>query len=250
MEKVRIVIIEDEFPIAEDMLTQLERQGYSVTDVFASAEKALPALQQRMPDILLVDINLLGEMDGIQLVEKLQKKVKFPLVYITANSDQYTYQKARKTNPNAFLVKPFSHLNLLTAIDLALQNFTEQITPASIERSLSVPSSGNSPWINQSLFIRDKTRYKKVSPDEILFIEASGSYLQIQTVTDRYTLSQNLSHFQKKTPLQNLVRIHRSYLVNIDKVDSFEESCVYVHTHKLPLSDHYRSDFMARVRCV
>ncbi len=250
MESVEIVVVEDEFPIAEDILTHLERQGYRVTDVFDFAEKALPVLQHKLPDILLVDIKLLGDMDGIQLVEKLQKNAKFPLVYITANSDLATYERARKTCPNAFLVKPFSHLNLLAAIDLALRNFADRVTPTSIERPLPGHVPETLPWINQNLFTRTNNRHKKITPDEILFIEASGSYLHIQTITERYTLSQNLSQFQKKTPLQNLVRIHRSYLVNVDKVDSFEEYSVFVHTHKLPLSDHYRADFMMRVHCL
>lgn len=250
MEKIRIVIVEDEFPIAEDMLTHLELQGYSVTAIFDSAEKALPALQDDKPDILLVDIKLLGAMDGIELVEELQKTMKFPLVYITANSNPGTYQKARKTSPNAFLIKPFSHLNLLSAIDLALQNYADHVIPPSIERLPADSSDDKAPWANRSLFIRTNGKYRKISPGEILFVEASGSYIHIQTITDRYTLSQNLSNFQRKTPLQNLVRIHRSYLVNIDKVDSFEESSVFVHTHKLPLSDHYRADFMRKIRCI
>jgi DNA-binding LytR/AlgR family response regulator len=249
-EKIKIVIVEDEFVIAEDIRARLEEAGYEVTHTFDSAEAAFPFITNSSPDIILVDINLQGKMDGIQLVGQLQEKVNLPVAYITANSDTATYERARKTNPHAFLVKPFTTANLLAAVDLALYHFSIQTTPTLIERSVAREHPDTQFLANQCLFVRTNGKFKKVCGNDLLFVEAAGSYVHVQTRTDRYTLSQNLTHFQKKTPMSNLIRIHRSYMVNIDHVDSFEDSFVFIQNHKLPLSENFKTEFLARIHCL
>jgi len=252
MNKIRVVIVEDEFPIAEDIRSRLEQHGYEVLSVFDRAEGALQFIPQHEPDILLVDIKLIGETDGISLVEALQQQMKLPVIYITANSDKATYDRAKRTNPHAFLVKPFSTDNLLAAIELALYNFSSGQSPQDISRnSVGIHQHTDEQFlVNQCLFIRTNGKHKKILSDNILYIEASGSYIHLQTLSERFTLSQNLSQFQKKTPLSGFVRIHRSYIVNINKVDSFEESYVFVQNHKLPLSENHKAEFLARVHCL
>lgn len=250
MEKIKVVIIEDEFVIAEDIQVHLESYGYEVLAAFDRAEKALPFILQNVPDILLVDIQLAGIMDGISLVQEIQAKRSLPIIYITANSDTITYERARNTRPHAFLVKPFSPANLLSAVDLALHHFSTLTSPETIERPV-VKEYRTQPFeVNGCLFIRTNGKYKKVCCSDMLFIEAAGSYVHVQTKQDRFTLAQNLSSFQKKTSLPNLMRIHRSYVVNMNQIDSFEESFVYVNNHKLPLSENFKEEFMTKVRCL
>ena len=248
--KIRIVIVEDEFVIAEDIRMTLGDHGYEILAIFDRAETALPFIIKENPDMVLVDIQLGGAMDGVELVKQLRAKANLPVVYLTANSDAATYERARNTHPNAFLIKPFTPVNLLASVDIALFNFSEGTTAEKIDKDLSAHPTGQELLINQSLFVRINGRYRKIQSDEILFIEASGSYVHIQTPVERYTLSQNLTNFQKKTPLANLIRIHRSYIVNVDKVESFEESCVFIQNHKLPLSDNFRTEFLARIHCL
>lgn len=252
MNKIQVVIVEDEFPIAEDIRLRLEQNNYEVLAVFDRAETALPFILENDPDILLADIKLLGTKDGISMVEDVQQKMKLPVIYITANSDKATYDRAKKTNPHAFLVKPFSTINLLAAIDLALYNFSSGQSPQEISRSpIGADNHTDEQFlVNQCLFIRTNGKHKKVLSDNILYIEASGSYIHIQTLSERFTLSQNLSQFQKKTPLAGFVRIHRSYIVNLNKVDSFEESYVFIQNNKLPISDLYKKEFLSRIHCL
>lgn len=107
-----------------------------------------------------------------------------------------------------------------------------------------------SPVIAKRLFIKSKGRYWRLCPDQILFVQAAGSYVHIQTSSGRYTLPQNLLHFSKKTPLENLSRVHRSYLVNVSKVDSFEDSYLFIKDHKLPISESYKAEFMSKIHCL
>lgn len=246
MGKISIGIVEDEFVVAEDIRDNLERHGFGVCGVYDRAEIAAPKILQLIPDLLLVDIRLAGPMNGIELVRNIQTEVQLPVIYITANSNKATYENARATRPNAFLIKPFTPENLIATIDLALYNYSENVVPEKISRTIDATPASEL-IINKALFIRDNGVFRKVPGDEILFAEASGSYVHLQTKNQRFTLSQNLTQFQKKTPLPHLVRIHRSYLVNINKVESFQESAVFVQNHKLPLSETHRAEFMARI---
>lgn len=250
MERIRIVIIEDEFVIAEDLRERLEESGYSVIHVFDRAEPALGYILHELPDLLLVDIRLSTAMTGIDLVDRIKATHNIPVVYITANSDEDTFAKARNTRPQAFLVKPFTTANLLAAIDLALFHFSEQSENNAQDYShhASAPSSAFS--LNRCLFVRTQNRYKKICADDILFIEADGSYVRICTKQEHYTLAQNLTSFHRKNPLPGLLRIHRSYIVNLMRVDGFDDATVSLGDHKLPMSDAYRAEFMTRIHCL
>lgn len=248
MTAISIAIVEDEFLIAEDIRSLLSDHAYKIIGPFVSAEDALPAMLSEPPDLLLADIRLTGKMTGIELVEKLKLNFPLPVIYITANSDSETYAKAKLTFPNAFLVKPFTHSNLLAAMDLALFNYSQNKVPDRIGRQH--PCGEYQAYIHKCLFIRVNGRHKKICPDNILFVEASGSYVNVQTDKDRYVLSQNLNTFISKTPLDCLVRVHRSYIVNVDKVDSFDDSSLMIMNHKLPISETYKGEFLSKVHCL
>lgn len=248
MNGIRVIIVEDEFVVREDITELMTRAGYEVTASFDKAENALPAIRDTCPDLVLIDVRLAGKMDGIQLAERVLESVRIPLIYITANSDSVTYERAKSTRPHAFLIKPFSASNLLASVDLALFHFANNVVPDRIERPEAVVDEPVPFSIHHSLFIRSNARYRKVKFEEILFVEASGSYVHLQTTTDRFILSQNLSKFQQNAAVPGLVRIHRSFVVNIVHIDSFEESHVYVKNHKLPLSENYRAEFLTQVR--
>jgi DNA-binding LytR/AlgR family response regulator len=247
--KIRLVIVEDEFVIAEDMRERLEQAGYEVAGVFDRAENALNAILKDPPDLMLVDIKLAGDTDGISLVKQIQARMEVPIVYITANSDNATYERAKSTCPQAFLIKPFTTVNLLTSIDLALYNFSARKVVSKIEVNAS-PIHAEEFIINKCLFVRVNGRFKKIKCEDILFAEASGSYTNIHTHEQRFTVAQNLSQFERKADILNLIRIHRSYVVNINRVDSFEDSNVYIQNHKLPLGETYRHEFLSKIKFV
>lgn len=250
MEKIRVIIVEDEFVIAEDISEYLKSEGYDVLSVFNNAEDALAFALENPTDILLVDIKLSGKMEGIDLVKAIRQEMSIPVIYITANSDKSTYERAKETRPQAFLIKPFSYPNLLSTIDLALYNFSEGHIAEDISREIKTDLDEEHLLLNQHLFVRSNGRFRKLNPDDLLFIEASGSYVHLQAQNARYTLSQNLTTFHKKNPLKNLVRVHRSYLINLNKVDSFEDAFVFIQNHKIPLGDHYKIDFLKKIHCL
>src|SRR5258708_11369491 len=116
--KKKILIVEDEFVVANDLEIMLEASGYETTGIAVSAEAALENIAQNVPDLVLLDIQLQGELSGIDLAKQLKAR-DIAFVYLSANSDHRTLQKAKATEPYGFLVKPVRPKDLLVTLDIA-----------------------------------------------------------------------------------------------------------------------------------
>jgi DNA-binding LytR/AlgR family response regulator len=95
-----------------------------------------------------------------------------------------------------------------------------------------------------TLFVRRNDRHVKILVSDILFIQAQGSYLELVTKQDKYSVALNLSQFLRKNPIENLIRVHRSYIINIRALDSFDHGFVYLGKHQIPIGDSFREQFM------
>ena len=113
---IKILIVEDEMIIGAKISMQLTSLGYEVTAILPRGEDALLHIEKNIPDIVLLDINLKGALDGIQTAEALMVKHAIPIIYLTANSDEATFNRAKHTVPAAFISKPFKQLDLQRAI--------------------------------------------------------------------------------------------------------------------------------------
>ncbi len=118
--KQKILIVEDEPIVALDEKKQVESFGYKVTDIVTTGEEALTAIDKLPPDLVLMDINLEGKMDGIEVAENLKNRFDIPVVFITAHSEVDTLQRAKITAPYAYLIKPYREKDLKVAIEIAL----------------------------------------------------------------------------------------------------------------------------------
>jgi diguanylate cyclase len=116
----KILIVEDESIIAEDMADSLIALGYRVTRIVYSGEEALESAAEERPDLVLMDVNLQGEIDGITAAEEMRSRFQIPVVYLTAYADDNTLRRVNATKPFGYIVKPFEEKNLHTTIQLAL----------------------------------------------------------------------------------------------------------------------------------
>lgn len=121
MSRAKILIVEDESIIAEDIADSLESIGYKVVGIVASGEEAIVLAGKLQPDLVLMDIMLQGEMDGITTAEKIQSRYQIPAIYLTAYADEKTLERVKDTNPFGYIVKPFEEKNLHLTIQIALQ---------------------------------------------------------------------------------------------------------------------------------
>lgn len=120
MKPSRILIVEDERLVAEDLQDTLTQVGYAVAGIVASGERAIDKVAETSPDLVLMDINLSGEMDGISAAEVIRTRHGTPVVYLTAFSNDRTLARARETDAFGFIVKPFQEKAVIAAIEMAL----------------------------------------------------------------------------------------------------------------------------------
>lgn len=120
MPPANILIVEDQNIVAGDLQSRLCNLGYGVSAVVASGEEAISQTRALQPNLVLMDIQLKGELDGIQAGEQILVETDVPIVYLTAYSDEHTLRRATTTNPYGYVIKPFEDQELRTTIDLAL----------------------------------------------------------------------------------------------------------------------------------
>lgn len=127
MNPIQILIIEDEQLVADDLRETLEYLGYSVPALVASGEEAISIAETLQPDLVLMDIRLEGEMDGIEASLKIQSRFNLPVVYLTANADQATLERAKISHPFGYILKPFDEKILATTIEIALSRHQAEV---------------------------------------------------------------------------------------------------------------------------
>lgn len=120
VEAVKVLVVEDENIVALEIKDRLKRLGYAVCGVVAFGEQAVEEAREKHPDLVLMDIRLKGKMDGVEAAGIIQSESDIPVVFLTANSDDSTFLRAKLTNPFGFVLKPFHERELKTSIDLAL----------------------------------------------------------------------------------------------------------------------------------
>ncbi len=239
MEKINILIVEDELLIAEDIRMHLINLGYNVTDVAVSYNEAINSIMQNLPDLVMVDINIDGDKDGIELGAFLRYDVDIPFVYLTSHSDKATVERAKQTNPNAYLLKPFKPENLYTSIEMALSSASENKTlldePEEVSEELI---------IKDSLFVKKDHHFVKLKIDKIKYINSDGNYLQIyKDKSERFIIRSTIKSIIKHLPVELFFQTHKSYIVNLAELDEVAASHVIVDGEEIPLSKN-RKDLL------
>ena len=120
MEKARILVVEDEAIVAMDIADTLRNIGHEVTDTMPSGKQAIASVKENRPDVILMDIGLKGEMDGIQTAEQIRSQYSIPVIFLTAYADEKTLERAKIAAPCGYLTKPFEETDLRIAIEVGL----------------------------------------------------------------------------------------------------------------------------------
>lgn len=257
-EKINILIVEDESIVAMDLSAGLAHNGYHVTGIADNAVDARDLFEQNEVDIVLMDINLIGEKDGVDTVVDLMKIKQRPVIYLTAFTDNVTVERVKKTYPAAFLTKPYSIANVRIAIDLALNSFAalreEQqagkvipLQPANEAAAKNINTDKETILqIQDCIFIKQNYQFVKIRLSEILFVESDNNYVRIITNGNLFALRLSLNQLLEKIIFHQLVRIHRSYAVNIHAIKSFTEQDVIIGDKELPIGKNYKESFLKR----
>lgn len=243
---VTFLVVEDDMIIAAKLSMLLTKLGYEVTGIVPRGDEALRHVRENPPDIVLLDINLKGTLDGIETAHALHELADTPIIYVTANTDEATFNRAKATRPYAFIGKPIKNIDLQRAIELTISRM------ASEQRPVTEPDRGESEPVvlDDRIFVRHKDRMVKLVIDDILYLEADRNYCHIYTTTGDYTLTTTLKVMEEKLSGGCFLRIHRSFLVNLRKVDEVAESHIVINRKTLPLSHLLRDELLKRIRMV
>jgi DNA-binding LytR/AlgR family response regulator len=229
MARIKIGMVEDEMVIALTIEKTLEELGYEFCGPASTYGDALEMLEVEKPDLVLLDINLAGKKDGIDVAEKIKLLYQIPFIFLTANSDTATIERAKKVKPNAYLVKPFNKEELYATIEIAISNF----------QSTNNASTDN---IKETfVFVKEGQQYRKVYFDEVLYIESDNNYTRIYFQDNKKIMVRSsFTEFLEGLPVHEFIRVHRSYAVSISKIASLEIDDVVIQGHKIPVSKSYR----------
>lgn len=246
MNQVQVLIVEDEPVISEYIAECIERYGYQVMAKCYSMQDVLSTCKKKTPDIALMDINLGDEVDGIDLAHHLTKEYDFPIIFITSYTDETFLERAKKVNPAAYLVKPFDENTLKATIAFALHNYDgnshSQMTPA--ERPVETDSFYS---VKESFFIKSKGRFIKVAYRDILWMEANDAYSMLYTADGRHMVHHSLKKMEEKIPSSIFMRIHRSFIVNFNRVEEVSNDYVTIGSQQISIGKSYRSAVFDRL---
>ncbi len=249
MNRIKILIVEDELIVADNMSDRLTMLGYDICEIADNFSDALRLFAEHKPDMVLMDINIRGEKDGIDTAIEMQKLRPFPLIFLTSLSDRITTTRARAAHPSAYIVKPFNDYELNLAIELAIDNFSQNIEQESETRPESFPPDTHY-LIKDSVFVKVKGKFEKIMLDDILWIEADGNYSVIGTLAKNFTVISQLGALSQKISNPLLARVHKSYVVNIHKIDSFDDTRLFINNKEIPISQGNRDEFFKRFNVV
>ena len=251
-EKIKVLIVEDESIVAMDLAAGLENDGYEVTGIADNAAEAIELFKENEVDIILMDVHIIGKKDGIDTATELLKQRSVPLIYLTAFTDAKTIERAKSTHPAAFLAKPYSITNVRIAIELAISNFAVtaqqpqgKLLPVENNKSSAeLTEKETILQMNDYIFVKNNYVFVKIKLDEILYAEADNNYVQLVTTEKKLLLRLALSQLLEKISYKPLVRIHRSYAVNINMIQSFSDQEVNLSKMQLPIGRSYKEDFL------
>ena len=242
---IKILVVEDEMIIAAKIAMQLTSLGYEVTGILPRGEQAIEQVKENKPDIILLDINLKGNLDGIETATQIQQLYNIPIIYLTANADEGTFNKAKTTKPAAFISKPFKQLDLQRAIELTISRMADYETDIVTEKN----KEEEIPYIlSDRIFVRHKEKMVKIMIAGILYIEADRNYSRIFTANKEYLLSITLKLMEEKLPQSFFLRVHRSYLINITQIEEVLESHVMIAQKAIPLGIGLKEKLLQRIQ--
>ncbi|HEA21664.1 hypothetical protein LCGC14_0915110 [marine sediment metagenome] len=236
---IKILIVEDNVIIADDMQSMLEEIGYEIVDNVIVYEQAEEVLKNHHVDLVLIDIILASDKTGIDLGKHIRENYDIPFIFVTSNSDRATVENAKSVKPNGYLVKPFEQQDLYTSIEIALSNFVYSDKAAASAAAVEDIAMSNA-VLKDSIFVKKQHLYYRIQFDDIRFIKADNVYLEVNTVDKKFLVRSPLKDYLEKLPKNKFYRAHKSYIVNVDHIDAINSRDIMIKDTLIPISKDFK----------
>ncbi len=245
MDNINVMLIEDT-PVDSDALAELLLiNEYNLVGVASTYVEALSLFYKNKVDIVIIDVFLNGKAEGITFAETISivpNKSK-PFVFLTNSHDRQIFERAKLTKPFSFLLKPFNELEVLYAIEMAVEKFNNQTDVFLSEEQDTVIT-------NEYLFVKKGKALKKVLVDDIVYIEVEERYCNIITEKEKFVILISLTKILKTLDARKFCRTHRNHIINIEKIVEIipaDNLIILTGNHKIILSDKYK-DLIKKIR--
>ena len=236
---IKILIVEDNVIIADDMQSMLEEIGYEIVDNVIVYEQAEEVLKNNHVDLVLIDIILASDKTGIDLGKHIREHYDIPFIFVTSNSDRATVENAKSVKPNGYLVKPFEQQDLYTSIEIALSNFIYSDKAAASAAATEDIAMSNT-VLKDSIFVKKQHLYYRIQFTDIRFIKADNVYLEVNTVDKKFLVRSPLKDYLEKLPKNKFYRAHKSYIVNVDHIDAINSRDIMINDTLIPISKDFK----------
>ena len=244
MDNINVLIVEDTPEESDALVKVLSENNYNIVGIARTYQDALTMFYKNTIDIVVIDVFLDGKPDGITFAETINivpNGVK-PFVFLTSSKDRQIFERAKLTRPFSFLMKPFNELEILYALEMAVEKFYEQTNVFHSEDQNTVIS-------NDTLFIKKNKSLKKVKIEDIVYIEVEDRYCNIITDVEKFVILISLTKISDLLDKNKFIKTHRNTIVNTDKIEEIilaDNLIILKGNHKINLSDTYK-DFIKKM---
>ena len=247
MSKKSVLIVEDESIVSKDIQTCLKKLGYTIAGACSKGEEAITLAEETKPDVILMDIMLKGDLNGIETAMKINEKQSIPVIYLTAYADENTVDKAKYSQPYGYIIKPFKEVDLHSSIEVALYKHSKEMELKK-ERDLlySLVESREEQGV---VFVKANSKMQKIRTKDIYFVEALKDYVTINTADQRYTILSTMKNIEERLSKKEFLRAHRSFIVRIDKIKAIDHNVLIMEesNREIPVGGSYRDELVGRL---
>ncbi len=241
---MKILVLEDEVIFVNLNTLIINKLGYELISIVDNGDEFLRIFKATQPDLVLLDVRVNGDKDGIDVAEQLQSiSPDTPVIFITSHTEQDIFQRAKQTNPYAYITKPFTEGTLQRTIELVVQQHLKTIE--------NKEAAG---WIQDfvlkdSFFIKTGDKLEKIKIEDILYIEAESKYVVLFTAKKQVASRMGLQEILEKLPASQFIQIHRKHIVNLQFVENINLKNLEIEVggKKLAVSKRQKSNFVDRL---
>jgi two-component system LytT family response regulator len=227
MEKLKILVVEDSPEVSAALVSLLHESGYEIAGTASTLAEALSLYFATDPDLVILDIYLHGQPDGISFAEAINAvpaQTK-PFIFVTSTSERTIFERAKLTKPFSYLMKPFNPLEVTYAIEMALEHFYEQ--KDALEGNHSDAVIGQ-----DAVFVKKKDALVKLKLVDVLHVEVQDRYCNLHTLSSKFVIQMSMAKVEELLNSKEFVRIHRNHLVQIDAIQE-----IYISDNVLKLAN-------------
>ncbi len=237
MKDLKILIVENDNHIQDSLVDIVELLSHKVSGKAKNVVYA-KTLLQRNPDLVLLDINLNGDENGFDFADFLNKQ-GIPFIFITAFADDETVQTAVSKDPFGYLVKPFGPEDVNTAIQVAMKTYIT--LSKKVDKDIIVNGK------DRNIYLKVNSSLIKIREDEIFWAEARGDYVIFKTESNTYIVHSTMKNVMTKLSPSLFLKVHRSFIINLDKVVDITDSNLQIDNKIIPISRSNRNLLLEKI---